>query len=341
MPVYRSTQKVSDAALLNPVRPWPKMIRCDTASGEFDVINKCLASNPHDKVIFAEGDSWFDKFTPLPLSGTNLLQEIRLPFSTVVVDVSKVGDESGDMVKGLQAWRTEALFRYAMQGYDAILLSAGGNDLKNLYAEKVRKYSEGGITPSEISKMRRPSEYGDFFDGVVQNIIKFVEFRDKSKNPKTKNAPIILHGYDYFQPRPAKASIFSGSRWGTGPWIYPVLKSVGFNSDEMRSAADAVVDQFNLMLAEKIAQLENVHVIDSRGILNPAAAGSTGASEHWLDEIHPSSAGFEKLARCCWNKPLAELMKFKINDADLDDACLPATVSTALAEPGPLTPVVA
>jgi hypothetical protein len=163
MPLIKDTQQVSEATLSNPAKPWRKMIRCDTPSGDFEIINKYVADNRPEKLIYAEGDSWFDKFTPIPNTRTNLLQEIRLPYHTVVVDVSTVGDESGDMVKGWQAWRTEALFRFGMHGFDAILLSAGGNDLKNLYADKIREYSLGGISKEEIAKLSRPGEYADYF----------------------------------------------------------------------------------------------------------------------------------------------------------------------------------
>ena len=341
MPSLKGNKKISDATLSNATKPWRKMIRCDTPSGDFEVINNSIGANLPEKLIYAEGDSWFDKFTPIPNSRTNLLQEIRLPFHTVVVDVSTVGDESGDMVKGWQAWRTEALFRFGMHGFHAILLSAGGNDLKNLYADKIGHYSPGGITVEEIKKLRQPSEYADYFGGVINNIKKFVDFRNNSKNTITQKAPILLHGYDYFQPRPAKADIFSGGSLGRGPWLYPVLLNAGFNSVQMRSAADAVVDQLNVMLGSAIAAMPNVHLIDSRGLLIPAAPDTTGETEHWLDEIHPSSAGFEKLARCCWNRPLAELLGYQVQDGDLDAACQPVAVTTALADPAVPTTMVA
>ncbi len=179
-----------------------------------------------------------------------------------------------------------------------------------------------------------------YFNDVVSNIKKFVALRDNAGHATTRGAPILLHGYDYFQPRPAKAEIFSGGSLGRGPWLHPVLLSAGFDSMQMRSAADAVVDQLNVMLVNAIATLPNVHVIDSRGLLTPAAPDTTGETDHWLDEIHPSSAGFEKLARCCWNGPLAELLKYVVQDGDLDAACQPVAATTALADtPLPTTMV--
>jgi GDSL-like Lipase/Acylhydrolase family len=332
MTVVKSNQQIAPATLSNPLMPWRKMIRCDTPSGDFELINRYVSDHFPEKLVFAEGDSWFDKFTPIPNPRTNLIEEIRLPFRTVVVDVSTIGDESGDMVKGRQAWRTRALFKFGMHGFDAIILSAGGNDLKNLYATKLAEYSAGGITAEEIIELCRPNSYTKYFESVIENIRAFIALRDNAGNTKTRKAPIILHGYDYIQPRPAKAGIFSGDSFGSGPWLYPVLQQAGFSNAQMRSAADAVVDKLNEMLAAKVANMENVYVIDSRGLLDTARPETTSDDSDFLDEIHPNGNGFEKLARCCWNSALAGLLGWKAKEGQLIEACSTTGVSTALAD---------
>jgi hypothetical protein len=90
-------------------------------------------SYPFEKLAYAEGDSWFDKFTPLQKSDTNLLDAVRVPAFVGVVDVAHIGDISGDMVVGHQRRQTEAMFK--LFDFDLILFSGGGNDLKNLFAE--------------------------------------------------------------------------------------------------------------------------------------------------------------------------------------------------------------
>lgn len=246
--------------------------------------------------------------------------------------MSTIGDESGDMIKGMQAWRTNALFRFAMHGYDAILLSAGGNDLKNLYASKLAQIAPAGVTANEIQALMRPSAYSTYFQSVIQNITAFVDMRNSAENAKTRAAPIILHGYDYIQPRPAKAGIFGDESFGRGPWLYPVLQQTGLNSAQMRSAADAVVDRLNEMLAFHVATLHNVYVIDSRGVLDTALPDTYADSNDFLDEIHPNGGGFAKLATCCWNRALAEALGWTAQAAELSPACVRPGVSTALAE---------
>jgi len=195
--------------------------------------------------------------------------------------------------------------------FQAILLSAGGNDLKNVFADRfatlamVNDGHGSPFQPGDLDGLARPASYTAFFDDVVRNIGRFVDLRNAAPDGATRNAPIFVHGYDYLQPRPAGAQAFASTRIGRGPWLYPALKAAGLTDAEMRAAADAVIDELNAQLARVIAPLPNVHLIDQRGVLTPAAAGSDGPDADWMDEIHPSQRGFAKLARHRWDVPLA------------------------------------
>lgn len=283
------------------------MIRIDTVSGEIDAVADGISAYAPDRVVFAEGDSWLDKFTPIPQPGTNLLDAIRTPFHAAVVDVAHIGDTSVDVVTGWQARRTRALFKFF--DFDAVVLSVGGNDLKHLYAAKVEQMISGGLSPTETQRLLAPATYAADFDQVTANILSFVAMRDGSPRKTTRQAPIIVHGYDYFQPRPARAAVFAGTAVGSGPWVYPVLQGAGLDAALMKRAADAVVDQLNLALASRFGAMEGLVVIDSRGVLVPARPGSTGEEGDWLDEIHPSAAGFDKLASQRWSGTLATVLR--------------------------------
>ncbi|MES2940481.1 MAG: SGNH/GDSL hydrolase family protein [Pseudomonadota bacterium] len=287
--------------------PWRRMIRIDTVSGEIDAIADGISAYAPAKVVFAEGDSWLDKFTPVPQVGTNLLDAIRTPFHAAVVDVAHIGDTSVDVVTGWQAKRTRALFRFF--DFNAIVLSVGANDLKNLYADRVEQMIAGGLSPQEIQSLLEPATYAADFERVVANIRAFVALRDGSPRGITRQAPIILNGYDYFQPRPARAAAFAGSAFGAGPWVYPVLQGAGLNAAQMKQAADAVIDRLNQSLADAFRASASVVVIDSRGVLTPARPGTTAEDGDWLDEIHPSAAGFDKLAGQRWSATLAGLLR--------------------------------
>jgi hypothetical protein len=325
---------VRPAVIADPARSWRRMIRIDTVGGDVSEVIKATNDFLPERLIYAEGDSWFDKFTPIPASGTNLLDAIRTPFLTAVVDVAHIGDEARDMVRGHQAQQTRAMFK--LFNFQAILLSAGGNDLKNMFADLFATKalaSEGFRSPfqaTHLEGLETPASYTEFFGGVIQNIGRFIDLRDSANNPATRKAPIFVHGYDYFQPRPATAQIFAGSRIGKGPWLHPSMKAAGLDDAQMRSTADAVVDEMNRQLKQVIAALPNVHVIDQRGLLTPAAPNSSGQSGDWLDEIHPTREGFAKLARNRWDVPVSRALGWQPAAADLVPALAPSNPSTAL-----------
>jgi hypothetical protein len=85
-------------------------------------------------------------------------------------------------------------------------------------------------------------------------------------------------------------------------------------------------------LQKVIAKLANVHVIDQRGLLTPAAPHTSGADGDWLDEIHPTKEGFTKLARNRWDVPLSRALGWQPAAGDLVPALPVSNPSTAQAE---------
>ncbi|HYD60728.1 MAG TPA: hypothetical protein VEC35_10260 [Noviherbaspirillum sp.] len=334
MPLVDTTQAVNPNLLDHAGSKWRSMIRIDTTGGDVDDVSDHIFRFMPERLIYAEGDSWFDKFTPLPHGGMNLLDSIRLPFVSAVVDVSHIGDEVRSMVQGHQARQTRAMFK--LFDFHAILLSAGGNDLKNVFAElfAAKAANDRGFTsdwqPQDLDKLANPRSYTQFFEEVIHNIGRFVDLRNSSENDTTRKAPIFVHGYDYFQPRDAGATVFAGSRIGTGPWLYPSMHDAGLTPAQMRSAADAVIDELNDQLKATVAKMANVHVIDARGLLTPANPAATGSNADWMDEIHPNKQGFTKLAQNRWDVPLARKLGWEPSAGDLVPSVQPTNFSTAL-----------
>ena len=277
------------------------MYRIENTGGAVQVAFKEDQAIGPERRILAEGDSWFDKFTPLPV-GSNLLSAIKTPFVVALHDLSHVGDEADEMAHGWQARQTRALLGFPSFEFDAILLSAGGNDLKNVFASVFRSVADGQIS---VGDALTPACYDAQLQPIMQSIRQLIALRDNAASSKNRSCPVLLHGYDYFQPRPCGARVFAGTRLGPGPWLYPAMKQAGLNDGQMAAAARAVVDSLNEAL--KRIDSPNVHVVDTRGTLSLAPAGSTVPSADWEDEIHPSSDGFAKLARR-WEDVLIPLL---------------------------------
>jgi hypothetical protein len=272
-------------------------------------LGRKIATGAYEKVLLCEGDSWFDIYTPAPLHEPNLLDAIRTPRSALLVDISHVGDTAREMATGSQASKTLALLNEFK--FDALLLSAGGNDLKNAFKEayiaKIVHAKTRSVLPPDIRTMTaEPAAADDLFREVVGYIVTWLGLRQRSR--LNQDTPVLLHGYDYLQPRPAHARIFVNGPRASGPWIYPILKADKKTDDEMRRIAKDVIDRFNHWLETLVKPLPGVHLLDTRKTLKIAEPKTTKASNDWMDEIHATPDGWAKLAAAAWNPTLAKIL---------------------------------
>src|SRR5690242_10838346 len=113
-----------------------------------------LASGNYERVVLGEGDSWFDIFTPAQLNQPNLLSALRVPWHGALVDISHVGDTAEEMSTGTQAAHTRQLLDTFK--FDVLLLSAGGNDLKDAFNEMILRATTahgGGASPKSAAAL--------------------------------------------------------------------------------------------------------------------------------------------------------------------------------------------
>jgi lysophospholipase L1-like esterase len=109
--------------------------------------------------------------------------------------------------------------------------------------------------------------------------------------------PIVVHGYDSPTPRNAPARFLTVPV--LGPWLHRA-----FNEQQIDDAMRIPITDFlSNVLAEAIRVLATpptalpaFHFVDTLGTLQRAAAGATGTSGDWLNEIHPSPEGYRKIA---------------------------------------------
>jgi lysophospholipase L1-like esterase len=238
-----------------------------------------------DQRFLAEGDSWFT-IGGVPVR--NLLMGLRFQRSTLIVNAALPGDTMRNMsqLANNHAYRS-ALIDPSMQ-WDAILLSGGGNDLAD--------FAAGLMRPKEFRRLDHP---GDFDAYVIQRRMDllFERIRDgyrrmamlRDQSPGSSATPIVTHTYDYMTPRDSSAL-------GSGPWFFPVFVDEEVPPEHFRPVADLVLDKFADAILSLETEIENFHVVDTRGTLDPAELGSTGNSNDWLNEIHPNERGYRLLA---------------------------------------------
>ena len=244
----------------------------------------------YDWRLLAEGDSWF---TVGAIPSSNLLYELRLKQRAVVLNLGYPGDTIANVAQ--LSTNTEFVRRLAhpnwASDWDAVLLSGGGNDLIDRAADLIRATPRGAG--------RKAADYVDteqlaaFSDDVRAAYTRIVALRDAATSPN-RGKPIIVHTYDYPTPRPAPATFLIVPF--TRPWMHPVFEA----RKVPRSLRIGVAAQLLDALAETLLALERelpaFHVVDTRNLLQRADIDARGNSGDWLNEIHPNSDGYRKIA---------------------------------------------
>ncbi|MDF3834711.1 hypothetical protein P3W85_17345 [Cupriavidus basilensis] len=265
-----------------------------------------------------QGDSWFSigALPPAALT-TNMPQHMAFNFSACAVNYAQPGAELGQIVNVAPSsqWVFDPAFEAALTGplsekWDAILLSAGGNDLIAALGTPPED-AKGNQVPRNRRILLLPAEWGSqadasryvsdsgwaafeiYLQGVFQNL---VDWRDGPRS-KSQSAPIVLHSYCYAQPRPAGTGGVPGA-WLTGPWLSRALDTylIPDAGGAWRELSDYLFDRFFALLTRISANHPKIYLTDLRTGLTPAAPGTTGASGDWANEIHPTTGGYKKLA---------------------------------------------
>lgn len=265
--------------------------------------------------FLAEGDSWFTIGTLNPAKNSNLLFELAFDSSACAVNCASPGDTLGHMAQmnadpvfvGLLAGRTA-------RPWDALLLSAGGNDL----IDAVQAPTTAGSDPAR-RLLLRADEWGDpalgparylsdagwttFCTYIQANLDHLVTLRDSGKS---KGVPIFMHGYAIPTPRP------SGIGAGIGPWIHPAVTAAGIPEADCAGIGRLLMGRLAELLggcAADAARYPNLHFYDSTTLpVVPAEPGTTGESGDWINEIHLTWRGYEKVAMS-WSAAIAAVMR--------------------------------
>ena len=149
---------------------------------------------PKRLVVLTEGDSWFS----YPLNA-NIADYIEMMSDFSILRLEHNGDEARDIL----AAGSEQLkkLRYYLKNYpvDALLLSAGGNDLVSGELSRLLAKKVNGATWHSTVNLARLTTV---LDDIVGAYTRLLDARDTLR-PK---CVVLAHSYCYFEPSGRKAT---------------------------------------------------------------------------------------------------------------------------------------
>jgi hypothetical protein len=279
----------------------------------FRKIRNGFRADPANKVILAEGDSWFE----FPIFVKDIIDWLAKREDYAIYSLAYGGDWLANIM-----YQGEYIEGLPVHDPDVFLISGGGNDMvggnrlttmlinpgknankinspSNEYIDFV--WSKLGNTP-EAQDILEGSPYltGEFTSFI--NVIRLqYELMFSNIFIKYPDLKIITQGYDYAIPDPRIHFGLNIPYWhqpllnyftGTGKWLYESFMLKGITDIRLqKKIVRAMIFDFNEMLV-KIAtktNYPNLYHIDCRGACNETS--------HWYDELHPKSHIFKRIAQ--------------------------------------------
>ena len=263
-----------------------------------------------DTRLLAQGDSWFSIGAMPPWATSNILQQLRFGFEACAINCAYPGRQLACMVD----WKQDTGFSRLLAGklayqWKAILLSGGGNDLIAAAGVLPRTANYKSVAP-ELRLFLKPAEWGPRELGAVRYLSTagwdtfsahlapqfsdVVAMRDSGIN---RGVPLFCHTYAYPTPRDAPASAL----FHMGPWLYPALVAYKIPTGDWLAVARELIDRLAALLRRIVNDLNqprdrSIYLIETQQALIPAPPGASGPSADWENEIHPTPAGYRKLA---------------------------------------------
>ena len=277
--------------------------------------------------LLADGDSWFDYWgvpgaEPAdPNTRPCVLSLLRDQHGYQVEELADAGDLLSDMASAAQlAQFSVSLRRMLATGRPpiALLLSGGGNDVvaERLYPiilpkAKVLPHANADPMLAEppsllnLDRLARVIDV-DLAQALGAILRHWLAVRDTLMKAGQR-PPILLHGYDY--PIPDGRNAFGVVDLKATSWLGAMFAQRGYDDVTDRASIDAstqmLIDKLNAMqlrVANAInatSQVCNVVHLDLRGALRNGAGGDyrfAGYPAQWENELHPTPAGFAKIA---------------------------------------------
>lgn len=221
--------------------------------------------------ILAEGDSWFSYWIP----GTgNLLNKIDALWGSgrTIYSTAYPGDEARGMLNG----RSREALIANLKGYSTlrmVLFSGGGNDIAADNLVSILRTDCSGAT--QVADCFRTGQPDARMTEIMNAYETLIELRDIHR----PEAVIVTHTYSHAIPDGRGVLC-------AGPWLLPQMKDAKVPVALRQPLINVLIDKF----ADGLLALKDkkFRVVDTRNELGPS---------DWANELHPTSAGFAKIAQ--------------------------------------------
>lgn len=252
-----------------------------------------LALHPRAFSGVAMGDSWFDyDFTAMYLDGGghDLIDHLDHSGLVNVFRLSVAGDTLEHMVNGRQMDST--LQAIKVIGPDFVMVSGGGNDLTGTDGVRLERF----LTPTGLSRTMIEYTYRKSYQTLIDEVRKV-----------DADVPVFLHGYAHAMPDGRCVNHPFRDHPLAGPWLKPAFDRKGIPADQRTTIVVELFDLFNAMLRDLAVENPGVHHVDLRSVLKPTPID-------WANELHPTSAGFKKVANA-FERAILPLMPARAADS--------------------------
>lgn len=237
--------------------------------------------NPMFPVVICEGDSWFS--FPSHYNTIDHLDEL-LKRKLSLLRLESSGDTLQRMTSGEQRGQLRHLL--TIYKVDVLLFSGGGNDVVGPELLDLFDDVKPGMTWQDAI---RPAAMDLQFRQIADAYHTIAELRNRYR----PDCWIITHAYDYVRPsgKPTKFWLWPiPINLTIGPWIKANLETRGITKPSDQTAViKYLIDRFYDTLQIVATSQARFTVVDNRGTLKQ--------DTDWSDELHPSRAGFKKIAK--------------------------------------------
>lgn len=257
---------------------------------------KLLKRTNSSRMIFSEGDSWFQ----FPKFICEIIDQLNKNDKNIIFCESFAGDWFSNIL-----YTDQIIPGLSRVKPDYFLISGGGNDLVSDYQLSIMIQKEGDAKHKHTNHSNsdimfaQPYISKDFYAFIWVLKIQYKLLFDNlySENNKHKNVKTITHGY---------ANVIPSNKWnfqwgsfifkplvnkmlGNGKWLLEPMLINGITDSKLQKAImKTMIYEFNEMFIELANTYDNVYHIDCREIAK--------SDKNWFDELHLTSNSYKKVA---------------------------------------------